>query len=172
MRKAFLTLALLAAGCAGDASQDLDVVTTHQRQTQTRVVAEKHVEVSPSLHLVGEEQPVARPAQPQPAPPSQTAAEPAPQVAEQKPPQLDFLQVGPPIVINTVPTPTPAVMPEPLPSVSFVRPVAPVAPATPESELPTATGFQYRNGGVNGTTAPLATSTPVLPTAEGFEYRP
>lgn len=180
MKKAFLTLAVLAAGCATP-DPDLDVVTTHHRQqTQTRVVAEKRVEAAPPVRLV--EKTTVAPAQA--APP----ARPVVRAVARPAPKTEFFQVGPAIVINTLPTPaaTPTASPaqapvqvqvqppaQALPPMTYVQPTlpAPVPVATPESGLETAPGFRYQNGGVNGTTAPLTRPTPALPTAEGFEYR-
>ncbi|ODT65107.1 hypothetical protein ABS71_12450 [bacterium SCN 62-11] len=177
----------MAAGCSSS-QPDMDVVTSHQRQERTQVVENRRVEVTPSLELVGEPRPLPTPAQPrvlvtppivQPSPvqPPQPASRPMAQAApqQQEPPKLEF-QVGPPVVINTVPTPiaTPSPVYQPPPPSPAPTP-AYVAPSVPQYQgvLETADGMSYQNGGVNGTTAPLLpTPTPALPTAEGFEYRP
>lgn len=188
MRNALLALTLLAAGCAS--APEPEVVTTHQSQQQTQVV-QKHVEVSPSLELVGEPTPV--PPRPQaaqattPTPPTTQSTPSTRQMAREalnrideieatQQNKVDFLQVGPPVVITTVPTPegTPSPIdqppaPQPTPTPAYVAPAVP----TPEPFLDTAPGLTYQNGGPNGTTGPLTTpSPPTLPTAEGFEYRP
>lgn len=190
MRNAWIALTLLAAGCSSS-QPDMDVVTSQQHQQRTQVVENRRVEVAPSMELVGEPRPLPTPAQPRVlvAPP---VAQPSPQATQppqpttrqmaqealdrvdkleqrQAPTSFEF-QVGPPVVINTLPTPaaTPSPVYQPPPPSPAPTPVYVAPPVV----LETAPGLSYQNGGVNGTTAPLTTATPALPTAEGFEYRP
>ena len=153
-----LALTLLVAGCASAPEPEVVTVQHHQRQTQ--VVAEKRTQAPPTLRIVGETtRTQAPPPQPRPVARQNQASPP--------PAQLYFLQVGPPLVLNTQPTPVPPPVyqapPQPVPAPSLTPP-APV--------VETAPSFTYQDGGVNGTTAPLSTPSPSLPTAEGFQYQP
>ena len=172
MKRALFALVLLAAGCADDNMIDPVVSSYHrpQIQTHTQVVTQKRTQEVPSVPLVSETQ-VRVSVQPAvPAPRQPTPAMPPPAR-----PEVYLLQVGPPVVINTVPSPAPIVAPvqpvyqAPVPS----EPVQPARPAPAPSYLETAPGLTYQNGGVRGSTLPPQPApSPFLPTAEGLQYRP
>jgi hypothetical protein len=173
MHRAFLALAVLLAGCATpEPDQEISSITVRRHQRTTQVIQKP--QETHFLRLVGEPntppQPVARPvapAAPAPGPAPQPAAR-LQIVVPQPQPTVDFIQVGPPVVLDSPTPPAPVYQPPP-PSTS---PMVNIPRPSYTPTLETAEGLSYQNGGVNGTTNPPVTPSPALPTAEGFQYHP